>query len=252
MAPTYIGSISNPVDSASATANEPVTLAVTPPASMKAGDLVVFIGHVQAAASGNVTISATGGQAWNGPLNGNANDQSFDLFWCVYNGTWGADPSLAFAAVGGTQATSAIMHVFRGHDVAGGTWAIDVAFAAGAEASASPVVITGVATSIRNTVTLAGWCQAGTIITYGTLSGTGWAVSGTAQYRNIAGTDQTACFAHRLSGVAVAAVDVSIVPSAQAAGLSFIVAWKFFRPTVLNNYNFVSGDGGTSFTESIR
>jgi hypothetical protein len=71
-----------------------------------------------------------------------------------------------------------------------------------------PFVITGQTTNGNNpTVTLAGW-MAGDDNTWGTLTGTGWEVTGTAQYRNTSGSDQSASFAHKIQTAAGATGDV--------------------------------------------
>jgi len=215
----YFGSASNPADNG--TGGEPVTLAVTPPASMKAGALVVMIGGHRLAAD-TITLSATGGQTWNDTLNLNGTGVSTHLWWCVYNGVWAADPSLAFAAESGTIPVSAIMHVFDSDLPV--RWSLDTAIAGGAEASASPVVITGITPIARDTVTLACWLVPN-ISTWGTLSGAGWVVTGTAQYRNSIGSDISFAFAHNIQGVPAATGDVSLIPSIAAAGGSFTICW---------------------------
>ncbi len=222
-APTYFGSASNPADNGAA--NEPTTLAVTAPTSMLARDLVILIGAERLAAPSPANaISATGGQNWStaSTFTG-ANTALFTLFWCQFNGTWTADPSIVFATESGTIPTTAIMHVFRASGVAG-VWVVDTAIAGGAEASASPTVITGITPTKDNNVTLAGWLMP-FASTWGTLAGSGWNVTGTAQYRNTAGSDISAAFAHQLQGTQAATGDVSLVPSTPTAGVSFIMAW---------------------------
>ena len=54
--PTYFGSASNPSDNGSA--NEPGTQAITPPASMVAGDLCFLVGQIGVATTGQITIGA--------------------------------------------------------------------------------------------------------------------------------------------------------------------------------------------------
>lgn len=160
-APTYFGSASAPTDNGST--NEPVTSAVTPPASMVAGDLVVFVGQLGVATTGQMSISATGGQTWNTLGETAANAVCVAVWWCEYNGTWSADPSIAFAAQSGTIPATAVMHVFRPGD-AGETWAVDQAYTgAGFSAPSTAdyaVHIDGQTTTENNTVTLAGFLSA--------------------------------------------------------------------------------------------
>jgi len=246
-APTYFGSASNPADNG--TGADGSTLAVTPPASMNAGDLVVMIGQLQDATTGNITISATGGQTWSSVSEAAANDMEAAVFWTQYNGTWSTDPSLAFAAITGTQPATAVMHVFRPASVGSGNWVLDTAFAGGAEASASPVVISGITPTKRDNVTLAGWAIPN-VSTWGTLSGTGWVAMDTAQWRNTSGSDQSATFAHQLQSAPAATNDVSQAPSTAVAGVSFTMVWSFqFSPTVaLNSPADASSDSDTTPT----
>src|SRR5687767_5327805 len=101
----YFGSASNPADNGSNTVN---TIAVTPPASMTEGQLVLFIGHVRS--STTITVSETGGQTWNALDHiENGAVVRARVFWCRYNGTWSANPSLTQSS---TICFSAVMHVF--------------------------------------------------------------------------------------------------------------------------------------------
>lgn len=247
-APTYFGSASNPADNG--TGADGSVLAVTPPASMNAGDLVVLVGQLQASPpSGAMAISATGGQSWSSASTVDTNDQAFAVFWTQFNGTWSADPSISFPSESGTQPATAVMHVFRPASVGSGNWVSDTALAGGAEASASPVVISGITPNKRDNVTLAGWAIPN-VSTWGTLSGTGWVAMDIAQWRNTSGSDQSATFAHQLQSTPAATNDVSQVPSTATAGISFTMAWSFqFSPTVaLNTPADASSDSDTTPT----
>lgn len=57
------------------------------------------------------------------------------------------------------------------------------------------------------TVTMAGWHSIDDN-TWGTLTGTGWVVSGTPQYRNTSGSDQSASFANKIQTAAGATGNV--------------------------------------------
>src|SRR5678816_4343612 len=218
-APTYFHSASNPADNGAA--NEATTLAVTPPGSMVTGDLVILIG-IHRLAADTITLSQASGQSWSDAGNLNGTGCSWHLFWCQFNGTWGADPSLAFAAESGTIPVSAIMHVFR--PAAAGTWTEDTAIAGGAMTSATPQTITGITPANNDNVTLAGWLETN-ISTWGTLSGAGWVAMEVAQYRNSAGSDISATFAHQLQGTKGATGNVSQTPSIATTGAKFTMAW---------------------------
>lgn len=207
MAITYFNSASNPADDAN---NTTTPIVVTPPASMVAGDLVLFIGQTRAG-GGTVSyaISATGGQSWTALAKVDGFDyQSAQLFWCLFNGTWTVDPSIS--VTGGISAWSAVMHVFR-PTTGANTWAVDQAQVGSTYAVPSTpftVTITGQTTAQANTVTLAGWFSQDDN-TWGSLSGTGWVQTGSAQYRNSSGADQSSTYAHKIQTSAAATANVS-------------------------------------------
>ena len=233
-APTYHGSASDPADNGSGA--EPRTSTITPPASMVTGDLVVVVIVDGLSTAPDSSVLTTGGQTWSARVDmTGANNIDYQMFWCQYNGTWSVNPAFTIAAHSGTIPVTVVMHVFRPD--AAGTWSVDQALTGGAEVSASPVVITGVTNTKKDTVTLAGTGIRASVATWGSVSGSGWVATGTAQYRNTNGTDSTCTFAHRLSAASGASGDVSITPSAAAAGASFIASWSNERtpPTITPN-----------------
>ncbi len=236
-APTYFHSASNPADSATATNAEPNTFAVTPPGSMVSGDLVLLIGAHRGTGD-TITLSEQSGQAWSDTSNLAGTGTSFHLWWCQFNGSWGADPSLAFAAEGGTIPTSVVMHVFR--PAAAGTWTADTAIAGGAMTSATPQTITGITPNNNDNVTLAGWLQSN-IATWGTLSGVGWVAMEVAQWRNSSGSDISMTFAHQLQGTKAATNNVSQTPNTATTGTKFTIAW-YVNSSVSVNVNAVGAD----------
>lgn len=226
-APYVIGVAQNPLDIATASANEPSTLALSLTGDgvpLVSGDLMILVGQMRQTTTGRITVSATGGQSWSSVSETGANNQILSLFWAKFNGTLGANPSLAFAAAGGTVATSAVAILVR--DPSGtDAWEVDTAYAGGAEASAATVTITGITPAQDNNFVLAGW-GIPNISTWGSLSGTNWQNCGNAQYRNAAGSDQSMTFAAQGQVSAAATNDVSKNPSSAAAGMSFIMAWR--------------------------
>lgn len=200
----YFGSNSNPADNGSLNNATP---SVVPPADMEDGDLVLLIGQ-RRASNITFTISETGGQDWNllPALTGTAN-VSARIFWCRFNGTWTADPSISMSGTGGN---TIVMHVFRPPSRAY-TWKLDVDQLQTASAAAATITRTGVTTENANTVTLASWFTADDN-SWGNLNdvnGTGWSVTGNAQYRNRQGTDQSNSFAHLILTSAGSTGDVS-------------------------------------------
>ncbi|TDO25494.1 hypothetical protein [Sediminibacterium goheungense] len=198
---TYFNSSSNPADNAALAS---ATVTVTPPGSMLQGDLVILVGQ-RRASNITLTISATGGQTWNAlPVLTGTTNVSPRIFWCRFNGTWTANPSVAMTAA---SANTVVMHVFRppGRNY---SWAVDVAQATTAHASAATITRTGVTTTNGSTVTLAAWFTAD-VNQWGTPSA-GWTTTGSGQYRNTqAGNSQSCTFAHQIRTTAGATGDVS-------------------------------------------
>lgn len=200
---TYFGSSSNPADDPAASLAL-ATVAVTPPASMQQGDLVIMIGQ-RRASNITLTVSETGGQVWNAlPILTGTNNVSPRIFWCRFNGTWNADPSVAMTTA---STNTVVMHVFRPPS-RNYAWAIDVDQQTTAHAAAATITRTGVTTIRPNTVTIAAWFTADDN-SWGSLTGAGWVVLGSAQYRNTAGTDQSSTYAYQIRTTAGATGDVA-------------------------------------------
>ena len=183
---TYFGSASTPNDGGSnTTATNPT--AVAPPGGMLAGDLVLMIAQVRYT-SGTLAISNTGGQTWT------------RLFWCIYNGTWSANPSVSFSAAG-TYAFTVVMHVFRPSNTSS-AWVVDVAQVSSSYAAPGPpyTVQNPSINTIRDAdLVLAVWASTDDN-TWGALTA-GWYTPGSDQYRNNppgAGNDQSQTHAYRI------------------------------------------------------
>ena len=104
-AQTFFGTSSLPVDNASAIGP---TVTITPPASMLAGDLAIIYAQYRNT-TGTLTIGATGGQSWNAMATYTGSTQNIRIFWCRFNGTWAANPTVTLGA--GTNALSAMMYL---------------------------------------------------------------------------------------------------------------------------------------------
>jgi hypothetical protein len=213
MAITYHGSASSPTDNGTSTAT---TVSVTPPASMTTGDLVLIFAY-QRGTTTTFSVSASGGQSWSTPLthNGAAATLSTSFIWCRYNGTWSTDPSVLFSA--GTN-TNVVMHVFRPSDTSK-LWAVDVTNSPSATnkwldyTAGAPVNgLTSSWTPLNNSnVSITFW-GSDDDNSWGTLSGTGWVVTGSAQYRNTSGNDTSSSYAHLIQ---TTAASVPIVQKTQ-------------------------------------
>ncbi len=171
---------------------------------MTAGMLVCMIGQNKAPAS-TIDIDNAGGQTWTAEAAISTTEQKARLFWCIFNGTWSANPAVSFSDA---TSTTVVMHVFQ-PTATNYTWAVNQAQVELDIAAAATHTITGqTTTGTAHTVTLAGWFSADTN-TWGNLTGTGWAVTGLAQYRNKKGGRQSCTFAHKIQTAAGATGDVS-------------------------------------------
>lgn len=219
----FFGVSSNPADNGSLNT---ATVAVTPPASMQAGDLVVIYAHYRATGA-TLTISATGGQTWTTEAaNNSAGNQTTRIFWCRYNGTWGANPSVTGG--NGTIALSAIMYVYRPTN-SNRSWAINVA-QANTSNTGTLCTVTGVTTTAPNTVTMAFWGSPAAT-TWGTLTGAGWSKTGLSpQYRNTAGSDQSHTSAYNIQATASTLADVSQTQSSSQSTRKSIITWYEIPP----------------------
>ena len=202
MAIAYFGSASTPTDNGT---NALATTAVTPPGSMLKGDLVCLIAYER----GNTSraISADGGQTWNliGTSNGTTNSSSF--WWCTFNGTWGANPSVLF---GGTTCNNVVMHVFRPSTV-DHYWINRQGFVGTQVAPSSPFTCTTVSNNSApkgaSSVTLAFFITDDDN-TWGTLTGAGFVITGNGQYRNTSGSDMSSFYAHLILSTSASIPDM--------------------------------------------
>jgi len=191
MAITYFGSASTPADNGTNTAT---TTAVTPPSSMLTGDLVILYAYQRGTAT--MSISSTGGQTWDSSISGiNSSSATLAgrLFWCVFNGTWSADPSVLFSA--GTN-TNVVMHVFRPTSTAY-SWALDSSAAQNTLGNfgASPSITFGFASTSHSSAVCLVIASTDDDNTWST-SGSGWSTLGSAQYRNTSGSDTSSSYAY--------------------------------------------------------
>jgi len=194
---TYFYSASTPADGTGTGTGTADPTAVTPPTGMQAGDLVFLIADARVA-SLTQAISQAGGQTWTSHAQQSATTKSVRVFTCTFNGTWSANPSVSF---GSTTCNSAYMHVFRPPSTSY-TWSVNVAQTSTNDTTDPFSALTGHTTTGTNpTVTLQGW-HSPDDNTWGSQTGTGWEVTGTAQYRNTSGSDQSASFAHIFSTTA--------------------------------------------------
>lgn len=230
--PTFFGQATSPADN-SASATSPVS--VTPPASMVAGDLVVFMGLTRTT-SATVAISDAGGQSWTSETASGTTDQTIRIFWCRYNGTWSADPSISFSSA---LCTSVGMMVFR---PTAGTmlWAVDQAIVNtpySAPSTPFTVTVTGVTNGQNNNVTAA-FVASTDDNAYNALTGTGWnaGYSGNIYRRNTSGSDHCHVALYKISASSGATGNVSVNQSSVGgdAGTTAIISFYQYATGVVN------------------
>ena len=223
MAITFFGIGATPADSSGNSSSPAV---ITPPSSMQAGDLCVIYSTLRAT-SGSTSMSATGGQSWTALTQNNAASPYYNrshIFWCRFNGSWGASPSVTMAA----SVNSVFMLVFRPNGGTSSTWLADVALAnTSVAAPSSPFTFTrtGITTTHNNAVAIAAfYCPAQN--TWGSLSGSGWdKTSLSAQYRNTTSGYQSTSFAYKIQASAGATGNVAQNESAGTAGTTHILSF---------------------------
>ena len=221
---TYISSASTPADGGNNTTNPTV---VIPPGSMQAGDLVLMIG-LSRDSTATLAISNTGGQSWTSETQQNQTNCRLRLFWCRFNGTWSANPSVSF---GNTNPHIVVMHVFRPSNTSS-VWQVDVAQVSGnfaAPPAPRTVTIPGITTNTDGALIFATWATADNN-TWGNLTA-GWTTPGSAQYRNSSGNDQSQTHAYRVMATAGATGNVSKNETGSGgggyeAGAYLIIAFK--------------------------
>ena len=222
MSITYFGSASTPTtDNGTNTANP---TAVTPPAGLLAGDLVLMIAQARAS-TGTLAISNAGGQTWTSETQVTQTNCRIALFWCRFNGTWSANPSVS---MGSTNSNTVVMHVFRPSNT-GSVWQEDVAQVSAnyaAPGGTHTVTIPGITTITDGALVFATWASSDNN-TWGTLTA-GWSTPGLAQYRNSSGSDQSQTHAYRVMATAGASGNVSKNQATLGgdAGAYLIIAFK--------------------------
>jgi len=203
MSIAYFGYANTPPDNQTNTANP---TAVTPPAGMLAGDLVLMTA-VSRDSSATLNISNAGGQSWTAENQENQTNCRIRLFWCRFSGTWSANPSVSF---GTNNPHIVVMNVFRPSN-ASSVWQVDVPQVSGNYAAPPApnrtVTIPGITTNTDGALVFAYWGSQDNN-TWGNLT-TGWTNPGLAQYRNSSGNDQSETFAYRIMATAGATGDVS-------------------------------------------
>lgn len=140
--PTILGHAHDPVTDNSANAGTDAAVDKDAGALSTAvtGDVIVAIVCYRGT-SGTLSVTTTGGQTWN-QSGSQINTGNFRcaMFWCIFNGTWSADP--VFSISSGTNAILADCIVI-GKDTFDSTTPFDVAFTSNGTSSSSTFDQTG-------------------------------------------------------------------------------------------------------------
>jgi hypothetical protein len=216
----YFNSASTPADGGSNTANP---TAVSPPTGMLAGDLVLMIGASRGTAT--LAISTTGGQTWTSETQVNQTNCRIRLFWCRFNGTWSANPSVSF---GNTSTHIVVMHVFRPSNT-NSVWSEDVAQVSNTYAAPGgpPYTVTitpGITTITDGALVFAVWASSDDN-TWGSLTA-GWTTPGSAQYRASSNLSQTHAYKVMAPAGASGSVSKTQLTNGPDAGAWLIIAFK--------------------------
>jgi hypothetical protein len=240
MAITFIQEVSRPGD------NNTLGGSVASPLGLAGaaitGDLITVFAHYRGNPGANtLLVGETGGQTWNSlaQFNDTANLCAVRMFWCrwdtaAYNGN---NPDFLVTGGSSTIAFATVAFVFR-PTVASNLWAVDNAQSSAAYAAPlTPftVTITGVTPTNASSVAIAAWFSEDDN-TWGSLTGTGWNVAGTAQYRNTTGSDMSSSYAYKIQTSVGATGNVSKVQSALGGdpGATSIVSFYEYSSSIPN------------------
>ncbi|MBS4063530.1 MAG: hypothetical protein KGZ74_03175 [Chitinophagaceae bacterium] len=240
---TFFGTSSSPI--LDNTNQAGTTATIIPPALMTTGDLVIIYGHARNTST-SFSVSTTGGQTWNTGTTTTGSNQSYFIAWCRFNGTWSTNPVITGTGSSGI-ALSAVMYVFRPTN-SNSLWGVHVAQTNRTASGTNPNTITGVTTTLPNTVTMAFWSSAAAN-TWGTLSGAGWDKTGlSAQIRNTEGSSQSHSSAYKIMANPGATNDVAQTQSATTTALKTIMSWYELPNDNCSNPKTVTVNSGTSCT----
>ncbi len=226
-APTTIelvGASSTPEDYSAAVQAGP-TVAVVPPADCKLGDLVLIHSQYRGTSAPTTTISNTGGQTWTALTAYNGTNVYCRWFWCIFDGTWDANPSVTITT--GSLAMTETMYVFRNVNT---STPFDVAQTVGtfaAPASPYDVSLASITTTSNYACAVFSWASADDNTWW--LQTANWSTAGNAQNRNTTGSDQSSCEACRTlatAGATGAVLNRQLTLAADAGAWSkFALKW---------------------------
>lgn len=193
-APTLIQVAAN--IGATGTSSGNATIAAADLNLAQTGDLLVWCGSGRGTASAPPATD-TGGQTWTSVFDGSANPRAYSMYWAVFDGTWDADP----ATTGSPGTTTIQISVFRAANT-GVTWSAELLTGptgVGAPGSPFTCTIAGGTPAGSDPCVVVGYLQTADDNTWGSLSGTDWAMLGSSSgYANDAGSDNSLATVYRL------------------------------------------------------
>lgn len=253
MAITLFGSASVPTDNGTNTTN-PTAFANPPIASMAAGDLVIIFAWCRTSAA-TIAMSNTGGQSWNSFVSQSSANAtlSVNVFWCTYNGTWSAAPSVSFGA---TTNNCVLMIVFRSSGGTVNQWGIDTAVGAFVDRAAAASFTISEWTPKQQSSVSIGASFTDDDNTW-SISGTNWVRTNLSnQYRNTSGNDTSCCVAYQIQNSPAATNNLVLTEATLGndGGFTFAICFSEFPNKTLNNYQFPKSvsAGVMSITEKIK
>jgi len=242
--PAYFGSASNPTDNSALDGS--AARVVIPVSNMQAGDLCFMLAQVRNSTA-TLSVFETGGQSWNTLAQFNATNVRGRLFWCTFNGSWSANPSVTGGSAGVSM--TVVMHAFR-PPTTSYTWAVDVVQVTGTfTAGSSPFTktINGITSLTDGAIVFASWASVDDN-TWGSLT-SGWSTPGTSQYRNTqSSSNQSITSAYKIMATAGASGNVAKNQATLGgdAGATSIVAFKAVLSTPVSLADSGSGADGIS------
>ncbi|MBS1574179.1 MAG: T9SS type A sorting domain-containing protein [Bacteroidetes bacterium] len=220
--PTFVAEKDYPTDNLVGGSTTATITLTSPPATLQAQDLVIVYAHYR----GNTTLAIgnAGGQAWNtATAVAGGSNQSFAIFWCIYNGTWAANPTVTGGTAG--NPLSAIMYGFR-TSVPGNSWVLHLGPNNAGPTNAAPITITGLTTTVANTVTMGFWGSPSNTTWSAVPTGAGWSKTGLSQQvRNLGGSFQSHTAAYNIQATAGAVANVTQTQSVAQNTRTSIVSW---------------------------
>lgn len=246
---TFFGVSSTPADNG---AQAGPTVAVTPPVSMNTGDLVIIYAQYRGNGGGvTLSMSATGGQTWNVGAQNGAASQTYFISWCRYNGTWAANPSVYAGSAGNTNGMTVVMYVFRPSNPSN-LWGVNVN-QSHTTSTATTNSITGVTTTMTNTVSMAFWGNASNTLWSNLAGGTGWSKTGLPGQNRNTTTGQSHTAAYNIQTTTRGATgNVSQDQSASTNTLRAIMSWHELRNDNCSGATaIVSGNSCTNVPGSL-